>query len=298
MVSLTPWLSMPPWAGSLPWTEAVVLVMAFVWGATLGSFVNVVAYRVPRGESVVTGSSRCPACGVAIRPRDNIPVVGWLLLGGRCRSCRSPISSRYILVEAVCGLIAAAVAAAELVDGRSLPWLAPASGQTLDRMLMHHDLRPLAAWALHACMLIMLVARSLLGEGHAGGRAARIAVLLILLATVALPSIGPPGMDPAGGPWPESPRLRAATACLAGSAAGWLLARMTAAANAGSLAVLGAAVGWQTVTVVAVVTAIVRSLGSRATRRPGAWFDPLPAVATAAIVCWRPIRTACMLAWP
>jgi leader peptidase (prepilin peptidase)/N-methyltransferase len=68
-------------------------------GLLIGSFLNVVIHRVPRGESVVRPPSACPACGTEIRPRDNVPVVSWLLLRGRCRSCGEPISPRYPLVE-------------------------------------------------------------------------------------------------------------------------------------------------------------------------------------------------------
>lgn len=70
-------------------------------GLAVGSFLNVVVWRVPRGESVVTPPSACPACSSPIRPRDNVPVAGWLLLQGRCRDCSTPISARYPLVEAV-----------------------------------------------------------------------------------------------------------------------------------------------------------------------------------------------------
>ncbi len=68
-------------------------------GLLIGSFLNVVVWRVPRGESVVSPPSACPACGTAIRPRDNVPVAGWLLLKGKCRDCAEPISARYPLVE-------------------------------------------------------------------------------------------------------------------------------------------------------------------------------------------------------
>lgn len=69
-------------------------------GLAIGSFLNVVVWRVPRGESVVHPPSACPACETPIRPRDNVPVAGWLLLRGKCRDCRTPISARYPLVEA------------------------------------------------------------------------------------------------------------------------------------------------------------------------------------------------------
>jgi leader peptidase (prepilin peptidase)/N-methyltransferase len=82
---------------------------ALLLGATVGSFLNVVAYRLPRNESLISPGSRCPECGTAIKPYDNIPVLGWLLLRGRCRSCRARISPRYPLVEALTGVLAAAV---------------------------------------------------------------------------------------------------------------------------------------------------------------------------------------------
>ncbi len=74
-------------------------------GLVIGSFLNVVIWRVPRGESVVSPPSHCPTCGAAIRARDNIPLVSWVLLRGRCRSCRSPISARYPGVEALTGAL-------------------------------------------------------------------------------------------------------------------------------------------------------------------------------------------------
>ncbi len=74
-------------------------------GLIIGSFLNVVVWRVPRGESVVHPPSACPRCGHRIRSRDNVPVLSWLLLRGRCRDCAAPISPRYPLVEAVTGLL-------------------------------------------------------------------------------------------------------------------------------------------------------------------------------------------------
>jgi leader peptidase (prepilin peptidase)/N-methyltransferase len=79
--------------------EAVTF--AGVLGAIFGSFLNVVAYRLPRHESLVTPASRCPTCEAPVKPYDNIPIVSWLLLRGRCRSCAAAISPRYPLVEAL-----------------------------------------------------------------------------------------------------------------------------------------------------------------------------------------------------
>ena len=80
-------------------TWLLVVCTALV-GLVIGSFLNVVIWRVPRGESVVRPPSHCPGCGHEIRPRDNVPVLSWLLLRGRCRDCGTGISVRYPLVEA------------------------------------------------------------------------------------------------------------------------------------------------------------------------------------------------------
>lgn len=95
-------------------TAFLVAASAFV-GLLIGSFLNVVIWRVPRGESVVSPPSHCPSCGHPVRWRDDVPVLSWLLLRGRCRDCQAPISKRYPLVElataAVFGVMAAVVGA-------------------------------------------------------------------------------------------------------------------------------------------------------------------------------------------
>src|SRR4051812_28126978 len=78
-----------------------LLVGLAVVGLAVGSFLNVVVWRVPRGGSVVSPPSRCPSCDSRVRARDNVPVASWLLLRGRCRDCRAAISLRYPLVEAL-----------------------------------------------------------------------------------------------------------------------------------------------------------------------------------------------------
>jgi leader peptidase (prepilin peptidase)/N-methyltransferase len=86
----------------------VAAAVAAIFGAIVGSFLNVVAYRLPRGESLVHPPSACPSCGTPIKPYDNVPVLGWLWLRGRCRSCGAPISPKYPIVEAVTGAFCAA----------------------------------------------------------------------------------------------------------------------------------------------------------------------------------------------
>jgi leader peptidase (prepilin peptidase)/N-methyltransferase len=84
---------------------AAAVAFAFLWGLLAGSFVTVVAHRVPRGESIVAPRSRCPGCGVQIAAYDNVPVLSWLLLGGRARCCDARISSRYPLTELILGAV-------------------------------------------------------------------------------------------------------------------------------------------------------------------------------------------------
>jgi leader peptidase (prepilin peptidase) / N-methyltransferase len=85
------------------------IVLAVLGGLIIGSFLNVVAYRLPRGESLAHPPSRCPSCEAPVRPYDNIPVLSWLLLRGRCRSCNAPISARYPIVEGLTGALWALV---------------------------------------------------------------------------------------------------------------------------------------------------------------------------------------------
>ena len=88
-----------------------LLVVVGVFGLVIGSFLNVVIHRVPRGESLVQPGSHCPGCGNPVRPRHNVPVLGWLLLHGRCADCATRISPRYPLVEAGTAPLFVAVAA-------------------------------------------------------------------------------------------------------------------------------------------------------------------------------------------
>jgi len=87
----------------------IAAVFAAAFGAAIGSFLNVVIYRLPRGESLVHPASHCPGCEHAIRPYDNVPVLAWLWLRGRCRDCRIKISARYPGVEALTAALAVTV---------------------------------------------------------------------------------------------------------------------------------------------------------------------------------------------
>jgi len=98
--------------------QAFLIVVAVVYGFLIGSFLNAWAWRLAHGESITAGRSHCPKCGAQIRSYDNIPLVSWLLLRGKCRDCGAPISWRYPLGEALTAALFAAVA---VMDG--LSWL-------------------------------------------------------------------------------------------------------------------------------------------------------------------------------
>ena len=103
----------------------ILAIFAVLWGALWGSFLNVVVYRVPAGLSVVHPRSRCPSCLTPIAWWQNIPVLSWAALGGRCYTCKNPIGIRYPLVEAAMGALSLAVAwpwLPAILTGDVEPW--------------------------------------------------------------------------------------------------------------------------------------------------------------------------------
>src|SRR5580698_2966849 len=86
-------------------SHPVMIVFVFLLGSCVGSFLNVVVWRLPRGESLVTPPSHCPKCDRRLKWYDNIPILGWIKLAGKCRYCREPISPRYPIVEAATAIL-------------------------------------------------------------------------------------------------------------------------------------------------------------------------------------------------
>jgi leader peptidase (prepilin peptidase) / N-methyltransferase len=127
------------------------ITFAGILGAVFGSFLNVVAYRMPRKESVVFGASHCPACGSPVKPYDNIPVLSYVLLRGRCRSCAARISLRYPLVETLtAALCVGAVLAHHTAAGIALSvtlilLLVPASAIDLEHRIIPNRITGLGA---------------------------------------------------------------------------------------------------------------------------------------------------------
>jgi leader peptidase (prepilin peptidase) / N-methyltransferase len=164
------------------------IALAAVIGAIVGSFLNVVVWRLPRGESLVKPSSRCPACAKPIAPYDNVPVVSWLLLQGRCRHCGARISPRYPLIELITAAAFAGVVAVRGFDEGlvlELPFVAALialAGIDYDhKLLPNRIVYPMAAYGLVATLLVDqddLVENLIAGAG---------AFLFLLLAALAYP---------------------------------------------------------------------------------------------------------------
>jgi leader peptidase (prepilin peptidase) / N-methyltransferase len=138
------------------------IAAATLLGALIGSFLNVVIHRLPLGESLVTPGSHCPACDAPVRSFDNVPVLSWLVLRGRCRSCGAPISVRYPAVELLTAAsFAAVVAVRGLDDGLwlELPFVAcliALAGIDLDHKLLPNKIvYPMAAYGLVVSLIVV-----------------------------------------------------------------------------------------------------------------------------------------------
>ncbi len=167
---------------------AALAALMFVVGAALGSFVTVVAHRLPRGEDIVRGRSRCPSCGAQIAAYDNVPIVSWLILRGRCRSCGVRISPRYPLTELGLGALMAATVlilgnddAGELVLGLYLCVVLVAITLTdLERRIIPNAI--VAAGAIGAVAIVAISDPSQLGENAIAAAGGGVGLLLVALA--------------------------------------------------------------------------------------------------------------------
>jgi leader peptidase (prepilin peptidase) / N-methyltransferase len=146
---------------------------AGVLGTIVGSFLNVVAYRLPRHESLIKPASHCPRCGTPVKPYDNIPILSWLLLRGHCRSCAAPISPRYPLVEALTGALC------------------------VGAVLVHHSA---AGIALSVVLILLVVPAALIDLEHRiiPNRITALGAVLALLIGLALDPAGEPARLIAG----------------------------------------------------------------------------------------------------
>ena len=170
--------------------QAVAIVLAAIVGACIGSFLNVVIHRLPLGESLVHPRSRCPQCGTEISSLDNIPVLSWLLLRGRCRHCGAGISPRYPAVELLTAVVFAAVVAVRGADDDlllELPFVASLialAGIDLEHQLLPNKIvYPLAVWGLVA---VAIVDTGDLAEHLIAGAAAFLVFLVIAVVSAGM----------------------------------------------------------------------------------------------------------------
>jgi leader peptidase (prepilin peptidase)/N-methyltransferase len=273
---------------------ATVLAFACLLGGNLGSFLNVVMHRVPRGESVATGGSRCPACGSAVRWHDNVPVLGWLRLGGRCRDCQSPISIRYPLVEAAAAVLGAVIGGMLLGGGRLVPgerFAAVAGGA--DALLLNTDWSFIIMRLSHAILVFILLAWAICEIDRLRVTPIWFAVALGLLGGLAVITGGPLTMP--GWPAAQDAALGAGIAAVF-AVAFWAVLPSRWLAQALMLA--GASLGWQalaTTVLLMVLTAACRitarriAVGYASGRHPGLYLSCCDLLAAVCIqlLAWR-----------
>jgi prepilin signal peptidase PulO-like enzyme (type II secretory pathway) len=177
-LSLSP--PLPLWA-----MELLASLFLYAWlfcvGASVGSFLNVVVYRLPRRKNLAYPGSQCPRCGRSIRLKDNIPIVSWLALGGRCRDCNSPIPPRYFLVELAVATLFLAVALIET----KLTGTFPRRNWDASRWLIspYETLPFWSAYALHVILLTTLLGAALIdSDGFRTPRRLFVPVMFLAIA--------------------------------------------------------------------------------------------------------------------
>ncbi|MBX3421225.1 MAG: prepilin peptidase [Pirellulaceae bacterium] len=244
------------------------------FGASIGSFLNVVAYRLPRGLSLVFQPSQCPSCKSHIRARDNIPVLGWLLLGGRCRDCRMAISPRYPLVEGLTAGIFFVLFLFQLTSGgANIPFYDVPLRTGIEWIIFAPHWQLIALYGFHCLLVSCLLALILMDVD--GQRAGWLALCIMALLLIV-----PPALDPSLTPIPISfplsdssesggqpPEWQGALAVSLigggiGAAVGVLLA--VTAGQTGqltmALVLVGLGLGWQAVIAITLLTCAMRAL--------------------------------------
>jgi len=202
--------------------ETFFAALFFFLGATIGSFLNVVAYRMPLGLSVVWRRSRCPHCEAGLGPKENIPVFGWFLLAGKCRHCAQPISGRYPLVEGITGGIFLILYFVELISGgTNLPNWMKYNYQGVVWILLYTKWEMLAIYSYHALLFVWLLIFALFAWDRqlVPRRALVIAMLTLVIPPLCFPylSLMPTQVS-------ADQRLNLVLTLALGAAAGWVIA--------------------------------------------------------------------------
>ena len=167
--------------------EGMTAFLFFGLGAAVGSFLNVVVYRMPLGISLVFQRSRCPGCGTQIAGRDNMPILGWLMLGGRCRACQAAISLRYPTIEMIVGAFFLLFYFVELVSGGiNLPNRVPNMYAGVVWIVFYTKWDLITIYLFHCVMLCLLLALALVDFDRKRLPIKAIVQFLLLLAIPAI----------------------------------------------------------------------------------------------------------------
>ena len=292
--------------------ETAFIWIAAVWiavmGGSVGSFLNVVVYRLPTGMNLSYPSSHCPKCGKPIRWHDNVPVFGWLMLRGRCRDCQTWIPIRYPAVE---GLVAALFLLIAAVEGASFGGNLPARPVSVVDGLIYP---PFSSWelagivGLHLLLLCTLLAASLIRyDGHeVPSRLFAPAFLAGIAAPLFWPFLHPqPAAILAGGPTPAIIDVLAGMA--AGAAlglVGWKLLEPSRCPDlVWTTMLVGVVLGWQGTVVVGGMTVVAGGLSRVVARSLEIWRRVAPVVwlglgTMAWILLWEPLVDALSVVFP
>lgn len=264
-------------------------VWLFVVGGCVGSFLNVVVLRMPAGIGIARSGSRCPVCRHPIRWFDNIPMISWVVLRGRCRDCGTRISPRYLLVEFT---VAAMFLALALAGGLGAASNVPAAADS-GAVLRQNSMESWTIYAFHLLLGVTLLGAALIaGDRHWVPRRLFLPALLVgLLAPLALPALHPiPMMAGQAAPlalhgWQQGladTSWGLFAGMLMGVAAWPAVCRQARRPGAGTPALIastlvGAYLGWQAVGPVVVLTALTFLIGStiarwETSRRRGPWL--------------------------
>jgi len=274
----------------------------FVFGSTIGSFLNVVAYRMPMGLTFVAKPSRCPFCETPIKFKHNVPILGWLVLRGRCNACRLPISPRYVLVEVIVGLLFFTLFCSELASGgANLPIRVPNRRVGVMWNLFTPQWDLISAYFFHAFLLGVLSTIALIKFDRL-----KIPIRLVLFTlTVGLgcqmiwphlsivPSIPNSFRDNQSYPWSNA--VDPCVGFVVGFLAGASIQGITTA-RSGSIAILsivGLFLGWQavvpTIVIAGMMQMVITSLGNvlRRSSTDRCWASSF-LLATWCVLCfWR-----------
>jgi len=262
----------------LPQTvDVVIAVWLFVLGAVVGSFLNVVVYRVPLGKSLVRPPSHCPNCKHPIRWFDNLPIFGWIALGGRCRDCGEKFSVRYPLVEFSTAVLFLMLGVVECVfGGLNLP-----GRETLGMW------QPFGIYAYHILLMCTLLSAALI---QYDGRRVPSKLFVPTIAVGVVAGIVWPWLRPVhafdGLGTIEAGIVDALAGLLVALPSGWVILKLLGKKAAGglmpTLACVGLFLGWQAALALALVTLLL-SLPVRA----AGWKVPgTLAIMTLATACW------------